>query len=122
LAYVALTRAKQKLYILTAYARKIFGQWQNNQPSRFLNEIPSSCLQIINNSYQSQTYAPKSQPSYSNRYTQKQPSSQSKKGMRVYHSSFGYGTLLRIEADDKCEVYFDKAGRKMVYGSYLRKV
>jgi len=116
LAYVALTRAKQKLYILTAYARKVFGQYQNNQPSRFLNEIPSSCFQITNNSYQSRSYSPTSygKPSA--------PKAKSQKGARVYHPSFGYGTLLRIEADDKCEVYFDKAGRKMIYGSYLRKV
>ena len=119
LAYVALTRAKQKLYILTAYARKIFGQWQNNQPSRFLNEIPSSCLHIINNSYQSRAYIQKPQPSYTKSY---EPKNKNQKGTRVYHATFGYGTLLRVEADDKCEVYFDKIGRKMIYGSYLRKV
>ena len=48
LAYVAITRAKQKLYITTTYSRRIYGQWQNNLPSRFLNEIPSSCLQLSN--------------------------------------------------------------------------
>ena len=48
LAYVAITRAKQRLYILTAYTRRIYGQWQTNIPSRFLNEIPSNCLEIIN--------------------------------------------------------------------------
>ena len=118
LAYVAITRAKQNLYILTAYARKMFGQWQNNQPSRFLNEIPPTCLQIINNSYQNQAYYPK-QKQVQNKTFEK-PQTQRK--ARVYHTTFGYGTLLRIEADNKCEVIFDKAGRKMVYGSYLRKV
>ena len=44
------------------------------------------------------------------------------KGVRVWHQSFGYGTLMRVEADDKCEVYFDKVGKKMVYGSYLKRV
>ena len=120
LAYVAITRAKQKLYILTTYARKIFGQWKNNQPSRFLNEIPSSCLQIINNSYQSNAYINKASKTSTSLYKQTKP--QTQKGTRVYHTLFGYGTLLRVEADDKCEVYFDKSGRKMIYGSYLRKV
>ena len=48
LAYVAITRAKQKLYISMATSRRIYGEWKNNTPSRFLNEIPSSCLQITN--------------------------------------------------------------------------
>ena len=120
LAYVAITRAKQKLYILLAHARKIFGQWENNEPSRFLNELPSSCLEIINNSYQNTSYRESPQPSYQKRSYQTKM--QNLKGTRVYHQTFGYGTLLRIEADNKCEVYFDKTGKKMVYGSYLRRV
>ena len=117
LAYVALTRAKQKLYILTSFARKIFGQWENNQPSRFLNELPPQCIQIINTAY---TGAPQ-RATYSQKpYQQTKP--KSFKGVRVYHQVFGYGTLMRVEADDKCEVYFDKTGRKMIYGSYLRRV
>ena len=122
LAYVALTRAKQKLFILTAYARKIFGQWQNNQPSRFLNEIPSECLQIKNNVYNNAYINPvRSKTTYTPSY-HSTSTKQSLKGTRVYHATFGYGTLMRVEADDKCEVYFDKAGRKMIYGSYLRRV
>ncbi len=119
LAYVALTRAKQKLYILTSASRKIFGQWQNNKPSRFLNEIPTPCLEIINNTYPRYTaasYTGKVQSSF------QKPKPQSQKARRVYHPSFGYGTLMRVEPDNKCEVFFDKVGRKMIYGSYLRKV
>ena len=48
LAYVAMTRAKEKLYITLAYSRFLYGEYQNNPPSRFLNEIPSDCLQISN--------------------------------------------------------------------------
>ena len=48
LAYVAITRAKQKLYITTTYCRRVYGQWQNNMPSRFFNEIPTSTLDIVN--------------------------------------------------------------------------
>jgi DNA helicase-2/ATP-dependent DNA helicase PcrA len=46
LAYVAITRAKQKLYITTAISRLIYGEWRQMQPSRFFNEIPSECLDI----------------------------------------------------------------------------
>lgn len=48
LAYVALTRAKHRLYITTTLNRRIYGEWRNNQPSRFLNEIPPMCLQLNN--------------------------------------------------------------------------
>ncbi len=46
LAYVAITRAKQKLYITTANSRLIYGEWRQMQPSRFFNEISSECLDI----------------------------------------------------------------------------
>lgn len=49
LAYVAITRARRLLYITMAFNRKLYGQWQNNMPSRFLNELPPSCIELINN-------------------------------------------------------------------------
>lgn len=48
LAYVAITRARRKLYILTAHNRRVYGQWQNNLPSRFINELPPQNIEIIN--------------------------------------------------------------------------
>lgn len=49
LAYVAITRARKKLYILMAHNRRVYGQWQNNLPSRFINELPPQNIDIINN-------------------------------------------------------------------------
>ncbi len=49
LAYVAITRARRKLYILTAMNRRIYGQWQNNIPSRFINELPPANIELCNN-------------------------------------------------------------------------
>lgn len=40
LAYVGLTRARQKVYISFAGSRRVYNQWQNNLPSRFISEIP----------------------------------------------------------------------------------
>ncbi len=48
LAYVAITRARQKLYISMAHNRRVYGQWQNNLPSRFLNELPPQTIEICN--------------------------------------------------------------------------
>lgn len=183
LAYVAITRAKRILYISMAFNRKLYGQWQNNVPSRFLNELPPSCIELINNtgygkpkttdnygssygggktyyknnneryhnsnSYNSNNYSNKYQKtekhryfdSYesaaydeydeyeSNSYYSKKSNSdyfyQKKKtsplvGVRVYHSSFGYGKILDVDGD-KCEVMFDKVGKKKIMGSYLQK-
>lgn len=49
LAYVAITRARKLLYITMAFNRKLYGQWQSNMPSRFLNELPPSCIELVNN-------------------------------------------------------------------------
>lgn len=45
LAYVAITRAKEKLYILNSDSRMIFGSTSHNKPSRFLGEIPEDLVE-----------------------------------------------------------------------------
>jgi len=47
LAYVGLTRAKQQLTILFAANRRVHGQWQNTIPSRFLDELASEHIEIV---------------------------------------------------------------------------
>lgn len=47
LCYVALTRAKKKLYITNARQRMLFGRTQNNKPSRFLSDIPEELLERL---------------------------------------------------------------------------
>src|SRR5262249_47245757 len=59
LCYVALTRAKKKLYLLNARRRRLYGQDQPNLPSRFVNDIPKQLLLA------SASSASPSQPSWS---------------------------------------------------------
>ena len=47
LAYVAITRARKKLYLTHATTRRTFGSVQANPPSRFLNEIPAADVQRV---------------------------------------------------------------------------
>lgn len=47
LAYVAITRAKEKLYLSFATRRMIFGQRGTNVPSRFISEIPEHLIEDI---------------------------------------------------------------------------
>ncbi|HEY3811157.1 MAG TPA: 3'-5' exonuclease, partial [Acidimicrobiales bacterium] len=44
LAYVGITRARERLYLSHAWCRNLWGQTQYNPPSRFLNEIPDSVM------------------------------------------------------------------------------
>ena len=48
LYYVAITRAKTRLYLTTAGCRTLFGERAINMPSRFLKEIPSHLLVYLN--------------------------------------------------------------------------
>lgn len=59
LAYVAITRAKKKLYISHNEATRKYGMLDFRSPSRFLNEIPE---ELIANSYQEEDYSPKAKP------------------------------------------------------------
>ena len=134
LAYVAITRAKQKLYILTTMSRRVYGQMQNNIPSRFINEIPTNCLHIINSANRQyyggyQNYGSynknRTQNNY-NRYSYETEDSYSAtshilKGIRVYHQMFGYGTIVAV-VGNKCEVVFDKSGHKKIYANYLVRI
>ena len=51
LCYVALTRAKERLFLTCAGQRMLFGRTSNNRPSRFAGEIPGSLLEQSGRSY-----------------------------------------------------------------------
>lgn len=163
LAYVAMTRAKQKLYILTALNRRIYGQWQNNLPSRFINELPPANIEICNmaaayfgaagNYGGSWTEQHRSSSNWYNRSRQteenvirdsdrfsyvrdeddgwsgsvwrakqkaRNAASATPVGSRVFHETFGYGKVLKIEGN-KLEIWFDQAGHKKLLKDYVRK-
>ena len=46
--YVAITRAKEKLYLLNAGRRMLYGNMQMNPPSRFISEISDNMIAILN--------------------------------------------------------------------------
>jgi DNA helicase-2/ATP-dependent DNA helicase PcrA len=47
LAYVALTRARERLYLTHAWSRTLYGGTQYNPPSRFIDEIPAELVDVI---------------------------------------------------------------------------
>lgn len=56
LAYVALTRAKEHLYVMNAAQRMLFGRTSRNMPSRFLAEIPDELTNIIDETVKAYGY------------------------------------------------------------------
>ena len=114
--------------------RRVYGQWQNNIPSRFINEIPTDCLQIINSANRQYYGGYQNFGSYNKNNVKKSydtysyeaaddyyaTSKNKLKGTRVYHEMFGYGVIVAVEGD-KCKVLFDKAGLKNIYATYLKR-
>ena len=106
LAYVAITRARKLLYITMAFNRKLYGQWQSNMPSRFLNELPPQCIELVNNTgYASVSTQEESRYNrYDNTYSNKSPS-RNYSSVSAYSDGYskGYYTAKR----KKREGYFD---------------
>ncbi|MBE6443105.1 MAG: hypothetical protein E7020_00350 [Alphaproteobacteria bacterium] len=141
LAYVAITRAKHKLYISMAHNRRVYGQWQNNLPSRFINELPRANIELINkcsyfNSNQSSyhsNYNLNFKKVYNNdsfeevifdgdrRYSYTREKPNNNLGKRVYHQTFGYGKIVAQDGNT-VQVCFDSGGIKKLMSSYLKIV
>ena len=107
-------------------SRRIYGEWQNNLPSRFINEIPSNTLNIYNpNGFYPNKNPQKekdwSNDSYSTFHTNNTPKKPHRYvGVRVYHEDYGFGKIVDVSGQT-CEVEFEEYGRKKILGSYLRR-
>lgn len=135
LAYVGITRAREKLYLLNARRRMLYGTTNRNQASRFLREIPVSVTDDIT----VQSYVPHSkfgsfaQPVHStsssaaHKFGQVGGASVSAQnysaGDTVRHKAFGTGVVLSARAmgnDTMLEVAFDRAGTKKLMANYAK--
>ena len=141
LAYVALTRAEQRVYALCAKERLLFGKTLYNPASRFLSEISAEYkvedLPDQKSKAKAEVGERTKKYTLSNEFTAKSSlSSEVGKtkvvehlavGDRVSHYMFGAGTVLSVRemgADVLYEVAFDKAGTKKLMATYakLRKI
>jgi len=130
LCYVGMTRAKERLYLLSASQRSIFGQNHWNPPSSFIKDIPKERIEIqTEQSFPSSTPSP-FRPRPENgirRYPV--PGSESAQGhpfaigARVEHARFGIGRVVRYEGSGeagKVTVSFETAGVKKMILKYAR--
>jgi len=122
LMYVAITRARNKLYLLRACNRLLWGRRQFTIISRFVSEIPKSLL-IVAESKEEQSWIAKESTIQSTTLEDKSlsenvtatPLVPFKHGDIVRHDKFGKGKILGIIADKnriKAEIFFIGFGRK----------
>ena len=126
LAYVGLTRARQRLYISRAEYRSTWGAPNYNPPSRFLDEIPEDVIEWRN---QGRSSLSPSLVTRSRTATSPPPRATGKKsvamelavGERVSHDTFGLGTVVAVAgAGDKAEatINFGQYGEKRLLLRY----
>jgi DNA helicase-2/ATP-dependent DNA helicase PcrA len=113
LAYVGITRARQRLYLSRAAVRSAWGQPNYNPASRFLEEIPADLISWRRS--ESTAVRPSSTPAVARLAARPGVSSPGNRevihlepGDRVTHDSFGLGTVIRVEgAGDKAVAHVD---------------
>ena len=119
LAYVGLTRARERLYLSRAEYRSACGAPNYNPPSRFLEEIPEQLIDW-NKSESGFTTPPITRKKFSSppppRATGKQSSGlQLSVGDRVSHDTFGLGTVIAVSGEG------EKAEATINFGTYGEK-
>ena len=122
LMYVALTRARRRLYLSFAQSRMLHGQTRYNVPSRFLQEIPEHLLKWLQ-PVQKIPIGNKQRRSAANngigrgvpiRASEFDSASAWRIGQNVIHAKFGAGVIVNCEgrgADARVEVRFGRAGK-----------
>lgn len=141
LMYVALTRARRRLYLSFAQSRMLHGQTRYNVPSRFLQEIPDGLLKwlqpVQKMGYRNQApeavnqksrIAPQ-RPAFGmqdqSTSVQDAEAAQWRVGQNVTHPKFGSGVIISCEsqgADARVQVKFGRSGTKWLSLEYAKLV
>ena len=131
----------------SAARRRVFGEYQNTEPSRFLQEIPEELVDEVSTSASYAAVAGRRMPAYEMRVNpyggprrkpggvreggpgyrpededQSSPNGL-RPGLRVRHPHFGVGTVLSVEpgdADTKLTVRFNSVGQKKLLAKFAR--
>ena len=145
LFYVGMTRAEQRLFLTGAARRRVFGEYQSTEPSRFIDEVPAELVERITpaftsayqSSFQHSHYEFRTNPygrggrparfkeespkyAYEN---EDQSASGVRPGMRVRHAQFGVGNVISVEEhtdDYKITVRFNSVGVKKLLARFAK--
>ena len=145
LCYVGMTRARRQLVLTGAARRRVFGEYQSCEPSRFLDEIPATLMERITPAPQpalrqrlrafalrlphqpvrpqGQRRGPRSARRPTPTRTRISRRLASGPGMRVRHAQFGVGSVIAVEEhndDMKITVRFVSVGVKKLLAKYAK--
>jgi ATP-dependent DNA helicase UvrD/PcrA len=142
LCYVGMTRARARLVLTGAARRRIFGEYQSSEPSRFIDEVPSQLLERVAPTYSSSAYQgnfphyefrtnpygrgrriKEEAPTYAYENEDQSVVGSLRPGTRVKHAQFGTGTVLSVEPlddDAKLVVRFNAVGQKTLRAKFAR--
>jgi DNA helicase-2/ATP-dependent DNA helicase PcrA len=143
LCYVGMTRARSRLVLTGAARRRIFGEYQSSEPSRFIDEVPADLIErkaasfssssgyqgnfphyeFRTNPYGRGRRVKEAEPTYSYEDEDQSTGIALRLGMRVRHPQFGIGTVLsveRLDDDTKLVVRFTAVGQKTLRAKYAR--
>jgi len=132
LMYVALTRARRRLYLSFAQSRLLHGQTRYGIASRFLHEIPEALMRRVNTGFRIQD--PSSwrgaarSAGHQSRVTSHEsrfPDSPWRVGQSVVHPTFGAGVIVNAEGrgpDARVQVNFRSGGLKWLMLEYAKLI
>jgi DNA helicase-2/ATP-dependent DNA helicase PcrA len=142
LCYVGITRAQRRLVLTSAARRRVFGDYQSTDPSRFIDEIPAGLIDEVPSTFlapqqsfshfrgtpygKGSGYRGRSRedsPAYAYEDEDQSVPSGLKPGLRVRHPAFGVGTILSIEPvndDLKLIVKFASVGQKTLRAKFAK--
>jgi DNA helicase-2/ATP-dependent DNA helicase PcrA len=130
LMYVALTRARRRLYLSFAQSRLLHGQTRYGIASRFFQEIPEALMRRVNSGFRIQESgvrkggAPtKGYPSPITHRSSLVPESPWRVGQSVLHPTFGAGVIVSAEGrgpDARVQVNFRNGGLKWLMLEYAK--
>ncbi|MCH5353940.1 MAG: UvrD-helicase domain-containing protein [Acutalibacter sp.] len=147
LAYVAITRAREELYLYHADSRMVFGTTGHNRISRFADEIPEELIERTYSreyGYRSVSFSPgfggskfsemggfekegfhtgKAEPFYKPNPVKPAPTGTYQAGDTVQHKTFGTGLILTatpMANDTLLEIAFEKVGTKKLMANFAR--
>ena len=137
LAYVGITRARRRLMISHAANRRIYANWQNSIPSRFVDELPEGPVEHLGSAALAREQRIHATPVFGGQFPlvaarprtveawevgdRPKRAAPIDVGKRVFHQKFGYGRVVAVE-DDRLEVAFEKAGIKRIKDSFVEPV
>ena len=143
-----MTRAERRLFLTSAARRRVFGEYQATEPSRFLDEVPAELVERITPAFTSAyqgnfahahyefrtnpygrggkgrgaRFKEEARPTRTRTRTSRRPADP-RPGMRVKHAQFGVGVVLAVEEhtdDFKITVRFNTVGQKKLLAKFAK--